>query len=281
MPLTDWERKVLKRIRDWENKLLDYEPNDFRLTYEKFLEQSFGMLPEKIQKKFFSVVDSWLFHFHSIIQGSQMQLEARERILSAGRIFNNNVEKIADLKTLKLDQLQYIAEQQMARHRFYSFVQGGLTGTGSTIFVGTDIPTMAIINLRVVQLIAMTYGFEINTPYEMMTSLKVFHTATLPPRFQKEGWNTLMDELEGYDRYFYNGEEDITDFAWVEPLVQQLVKAMVIIMFRKRIIQGIPFVSVAIGAGANVRFTKNVTEFAHKYYQLRFLKNKEVGNDEY
>jgi hypothetical protein len=281
MPLTDWERKVLKGIRDWENKLLQYEPNDFQLVYERYLERSFSILPEKIQKQFFSIIDSWLFHFHAIIQGSQTQIEARERILSAARVFNSHLEKISDLKTLKLDQLQYIAEQQMTRHRFYSLAQGGLAGTGSTAFLGSDIPAMAIINLRAVQLIATTYGFEINTPYEMMSSLKVFHTSTLPPRFQIEGWKVLMDEVRTYSHYFYEGNEDITDITWLEPLVLQLFKAIVIKLFQKKPVQGIPFVSIVIGSGVNYQFTKKVTDFAHKYYQLRFLIEKEVGNNEY
>jgi hypothetical protein len=281
MPLTDWERKVLKGIRDWENKLLQYEPNDFQLIYERYLERSFGMLPEKIQKQFFSIVDSWLFSFHALIQGSHTQIDTRDRILSAARVIHNDIEKISDLKALKLDQLQYIAEQQITRHRFYSLAQGGLSGTGNTAFLGTDIPAMAIINLRAVQLIATTYGFEINTPYEMMASLKVFHTATLPPRFQKEEWKVLMDEMRSYDHYFYEGNEDITDISWLEPFILQLFKAIVIKLFLKKPVQGIPFVSIALGAGVNYQFTKKVTDFAHKYYQLRFLMGKEVGNNEY
>ena len=135
---------------------------------------------------------------------------------------------------------------------------------------------MAVINLRVVQLIAMTYGFEVNTPYEMMTSLKVFHTATLPPRVQKEGWTSLMEDLEGNDEhYFYEGNEKITDITWLEQPVQQLLKALVITLFRKRVIQGIPLVSMAIGSGANFQLTRKVTDLAHKYYQLRYLKGKE------
>ncbi len=194
MPLSDRERNVLNQIRDWENNLLNYEANDFQLTYEKYLEHAFSLLPEAVQNQFFSMIDSWLFHLHGFIQGSQLQMDAKERILSSGRVFRKDLYQIEDLKKLDIDQLQYIAEQQIARHRFYSFAQGGLAGTGGTLLLGTDIPAMAVINLRVVQLIAMTYGFEVNTPYEMMTSLKVFHTATLPARLQKEGWVLLMEE---------------------------------------------------------------------------------------
>jgi hypothetical protein len=277
MPLTDREAKVLKEIRDWERNIQEFVPNDFQLTYEKYLQQSFSLLPEKIQRQFFSVIDSWLFHLHSIIQGSQLQMDAKERILSSGRIFQKDLAKIEDLKKLSIEQLQYIAEQQIARHRLYSFAQGGLAGTGGPLLLGTDIPAIAVINLRVVQLIAMTYGVEVNTPFEMMTSLKVFHTATLPPRLQSEGWNALMAELDGQeDFYFYEGNEEITDITWLEQPVQQLVKALVITLLRKKMIQGIPLVSIAIGAGANYQLTRKVTELAHKYYQLRYLREKEV-----
>jgi hypothetical protein len=276
MPLTDRETEVLNEIKEWENHLLNYEANDLQLTYEKYLDRSFSLLPEKIQQQFFSVIDSWLFHLHGMIQGSQIQMDAKERILSSGRVFNKELHQIEDLRKLNIDQLQYIAMQQIARHRLYSFTQGGLAGTGGTLLLGTDIPAMAVINLRVVQLIAMTYGFEVNTPYEMMSSLKVFHTATLPPRLQKEGWSSLMSEMRSSnDLYFYEGNEEISDVTWLEQPIQQLFKAMVITIFRKKLIQGLPVVSMAIGAGTNYQLTRKVTEFAHNYYQLRYLNQKE------
>jgi len=281
LPLTERETVVMNEIRSWEKNLLNYEANDFQLLYEKYLERSFSLLPEKVQKQFFYLIDGWLFHLHSIIQGSQLQMDAKERIVTSGRIFRKDIEKIADLRQLDIDQLQYIAEQQIAKHRLYSFAQGGLSGTGGTLLLGADIPAMAVINLRVVQLIAMTYGFEVNTPFEMMTSLKVFHIATLPPRIQKEGWASLMTELEAHEElYFYEGNEKITDITWLEQPIQQLFKAMVIMLFRKRAIQGIPLVSMAIGAGTNYQLTRKVTDFAHKYYQLRYLKEKEESYDE-
>lgn len=276
MLLTGREKKTLKEIQDWEKKLNAYEPNDFQLTFEKYLELSFRALPESIQEQFFSIVDNGLFHMNAIIQGSQIQMETRERILSTGRIFNNSLEEIKDLKKLKLDELQFIADQQIARHRLYSLVQGSLAGTGSPLFLGTDLPAMVIINLRVVQLIALVYGFEMNTPFELMTSLKVFYTSILPPVFKKDGWKKLKSELKMQNYYFYEGNEEISDIPWVEHIIQQLLKAIIILMLKKKTMKGIPFISLAIGAGANYRLTKRVTDFANKYYQLRFLQNKEV-----
>ena len=45
--------KVLKKYREWEKNCMNYEPNDFQLTYEKYFEQSFSLLPEKVREQFF------------------------------------------------------------------------------------------------------------------------------------------------------------------------------------------------------------------------------------
>ncbi|WP_075982565.1 EcsC family protein [Bacillus massilinigeriensis] len=282
MALTEREKSVLMNIKEWENRLFEYEANDFELMYEKYLEKSFSLLPEEIQTKFFTLLDQWLFYLHAIIQGSQLQVDARERILSAGRVFYADIESVDDLKKLNIDQLQYIAEQQIARHRFYSFAQGGISGTGGALLLGSDIPAIAIINLKVIQLIATTYGFEINKPYEMMTSLKVFHAATSPRRMKKSGWEQLIQEIDNQkEHYFYEGKEEITDISWMDQPLVHILKAFTILIFRKRSIKGVPFISMAIGAGTNYQLTRSVTDFAHKYYQLRYLLEKEQGLHEY
>lgn len=275
MSLTDREKNILQEIHDWEDKLYHHEANDFQLMYDKYLERSFQMLPEKVTVQIFSSLDNWLFHLHALIQGTELQQNAKERILANGRLFDNSIQSIEDMRTLSIDQLQYIADQHSARHRLYSFVQGGISGTGETVLLGLDIPGIAVINLRAVQLIAMAYGSEINTPYEMMTALKVFHTSILPVRLQSQGWQELKEEIPySDDRYFYEGNENLASVAWLEQLLNQILKGVAIILFRKKLIQGIPFVSMAVGAGVNYQLTKKVTDFAQKYYQMRYLIQK-------
>ncbi|MFD2446334.1 EcsC family protein [Bacillus sp. CGMCC 1.16607] len=275
---TERDQKLKNELMEWENKLFDYQPNDFELTYEKYIERAFSLLPDDIQTQFFSLLDEWLFHLHAFIQGSQFQMDAKERILSFGRIFNPQIETITDLRELEIDQLTYIVRQQVSRHRLYSFVQGGLSGTGGTMLLGADLPAMAVINLRAVQLIAMSFGYEVNTPFEMMTSLKVFHIASLPPRLQMAGWQELKSELNDAHEYFFEGNEKLTDVSWVEQPIKQLFKGLAILAFRRKLLKGIPFVSIAIGAGSNYYLTKKVTDFAQHYYQMRYLLNKQEND---
>lgn len=61
MSLTDREKAVLNNIREWESNLLNYEANDLELTYEKYLERSFSLLPEKVQSQFFLLLIAGCF----------------------------------------------------------------------------------------------------------------------------------------------------------------------------------------------------------------------------
>ncbi|WP_010678422.1 EcsC family protein [Bacillus timonensis] len=276
MGLSEREIQILTEIEKWSEQM-HHEQTDFEMTYDKWLESSLNLIPENIRTEFFSKLDNWLFHLHAMLQGSQFQMDARVRLIRSARIFNQEIEDISDLKELTIDQLTYLAENEIAKHRLYSFAHGGLSGTGGLLLLGTDIPAITVLNLRIVQLIAMTYGYEVNTPFEMMTSLKVFHAATLPKRMRYQGWEALIDEADGtiQNQYFYQGSEDLTDETWLELPLKHIVKAITISVLRKRVIQGIPLISMAIGAGMNYQLTRQVSDFAHNYYRLRLLKEKE------
>ncbi len=63
-----------------------------------------------------------------------------------------------------------------------------MSGSGGLLLLGSDIPAMTVINVRIVQLIAMSYGVEVNTPFEMMLALKVFNAGAMPKRLQGIAW---------------------------------------------------------------------------------------------
>ncbi|RLQ97940.1 EcsC family protein [Falsibacillus albus] len=275
MTWTKKDKQYWNEILQWEQSLFQYEANDFEKTYVKWIDQSFGLLPEEIQEQFFEKLDTWLFHLHSLLQGSQIQNDARERILTTARVFDSDIEAITDMRRLSIDKLRYIADQHAARHRVYSLVQGGIAGTGGPIALGTDFLVMALMNLRAIQLTAMAYGYEVQTPFEMMSSLKVFHVSTLPSRMKSSGWEDLKDHARNSYDYFYVGNEQLTNHTWLEEPLKQLLKAIFIQLFRKRLISGIPLISMAIGASVNYQLTRKVTTFGEKYYQYRYLFDKE------
>lgn len=276
MEWTERDEKIWSEIQAWEDRYFVYEPNDFNGAYEKWIETAFAKLKPALQKRVLDTIDTLLFHLHSLIQNSQFQLEARERLLNEARLFDSNIEVIPNLKRLTIDQLRYITGQHMARQRLLSFAQGGLTGTGGLFLLGIDFPAVIAMNLRAVQLIALNYGYEVGLPAEMMTSLKVFHTASLPKKLRHQSWIELEDEVyeKDFDPYFYEGPESLNNSLWLEHVMKQLSKAVMIQMLRKKMIQGVPLIGMAFGAGMNYQFSRQVTELAHQFYQKRHLMEK-------
>lgn len=274
------EWKAYKQIVDWEKNLNEYIPTDFERLFDKWLELSFEKLDQDVRDQFFKSMDNWLFQLHAFIQHSESQLNTIERLLKEARMFDEQIDQIADMKQLSIDQLTYLADQQISKYRVYSFTQGGLSGTGG-VLLGIDIPAMIMLNLRAVQNIALVYGYDVNIPFEMMTSLKVFHASTLPKRMRGTGWNRLIEEAhQTKDQYFYFYEdsEELTDETWLEQPLVQILKSIVIMMFRKKLIQGVPIIGMAIGASMNYKLSRQVTEFAHHYYKMRYLMEKQEEN---
>jgi hypothetical protein len=275
MPFTDREEQIWQEIKSWEQDFFTYEPTDFGRTYEKWASGQMDLLPYETQEKIGEYVDSVLFHIHALIQNSQFQLDMKKRLLSEARVFRDDIFEIEDLQKCTIDQLSYMADQQIARNRLLSLTQGGLAGTGGLLFLGTDFPAMIALGIRSVQSIAMHYGYDIQRPSEMMRSLKVYHSATMPKRYQQEKWEELMEEIrEEEDPIFYAGKDVVADISWVSQPIRQIAKTMAIMLLRKKLTQGLPIFGMALGAVMNYQQSRKITEIAHKFYQKRYLMEK-------
>lgn len=85
----------------------------------------------------------------------------------------------------------------------------------------------------------------------------------------------LLQELEQEDSYFYEGEEEVLKPASIEVVLKQILKTFSIYALRRKLFQGVPVLGIAIGSTVNYRLTRNVTEFANRFYQVRYLLEKE------
>ncbi|MBM7701212.1 EcsC family protein [Metabacillus iocasae] len=273
--LTNREQQLLSEIEQWEKSLQHYEATEMQVTYEQWLDRSLSLIPDDVLSTYLQKVDNWIFHLNGIIQGTQIHENAKIQILESSRVFNEDIKQLSEIKGLHLDQLSYICEQQLAKQRLYSLTQGALSGTGNILFLGADIPGLLVLNLHAIHVTAMSYGYEVNTPFEMMLALKVFHAATLPKRWQYEGWEHIKEEVtQDYDLFFYEGNERIVDKTWVEKVCTQLLKTILILVTKRKAYDRLPIISMAIGGGLNYRFTREVTDFAKKFYQYRSIMDK-------
>ena len=112
----DWTKRdetIWEDLQDWHQSFFEYEATDLENSYDKWVDQSIGLLPETIQVQFFEKVDSLLFHLNSLLRGSQLQSDASERILHAARSINVDIDTLTDMRKMPIDQLTFLAEQQI------------------------------------------------------------------------------------------------------------------------------------------------------------------------
>jgi hypothetical protein len=270
------QKAILNEISLWEQELQNDVRTDLGRTFDRWIERKLDEIPGSMKQIFFEKLDASFFNLHSFIQNSLIQQDAKKQILLSAKALNEEIFQINDLHKLHIDQLHYLADLQTSKHRLYSFIQGGLTGTGGILLTGIDIPIQTILNLRSIQMVSMCYGYEINNPYEMMTSLKVYHASLLPKHLQYNQWHELKKEIDSDDDifYFYEGKEDLSNRNSLEFIVKQVAKLSVLSLLKRKLVAGLPLVSIMIGAGMNYQHTRRITEFANKYYQYRFINDK-------
>ncbi|WP_411953650.1 EcsC family protein [Alkalibacillus sp. S2W] len=266
------EERVLVDLSRWEDELASYVSNDFEKMYEMWVQDQFQKLPKHVQQRFFNSVDQWLIYTYTFLQGTQMQQDAYDRLLQIGRTYDETINTIEDLSQLSIEKQTYLANQHVAKNRLYSFVQGGMAGSGGWFLLGVDVPLMVGLNLRTIQLIGTSFGYNMHNPIEMLLALKVFHAGALPKRLRYEAWQELKENVNEYDS-FMGEHEELTNPTWAEQPLKSIFKTLAIVLSRRKMIQGLPIVSVGIGAAVNYKTAKDVSEFATRFYQYRSIQS--------
>lgn len=263
-----------------------------RAIYEDILlwEEDFFQIPERQQQpgkplfhldgKSLELLDNLFFQFNLLMHSTKWHTSATEKLLDEGRNFDESIQTIGDMQRLPIQTLMYISKRRIDKEQIRALLQGGLSGTGNLFFLGLDLPSLLMLNLRAVQFIAMTYGYSVLHPAEMLLSLKVFYTATISKKDQYAMWKNLEEEAKMLNHpFFYEGSDKIIDNDWLQNQLKQIAKAFLIMMLRKKTIQGIPLLSIAMGAWLNYHFSNNVLEIADKFYAKRLLEKRAATDD--
>jgi hypothetical protein len=270
------------KLAQWEEKLYTYEPSQFSNALDVWVDKAFDLFPSETKELFFTQIDTWLFHLHGFIQQSSFQQQAAERILRMAQSYDEEIEVLEDIRSLSLAKKAFIAEQQIAKQKLYAVVQGGMTGTGKLSTLAVDIPAFAALNIRTTQLVAMSYGYRASTPLEMIKSLQLFYSATIPKKYQHERWQTLKTELgQDSDHYFDALSEKDHPTVWLQQPLMHLLKLLFVVIVGRKKTNSIPLVGMLTAAGTNYYWTKEVAEFSHFYYMMRhMIENGEMDNAE-
>jgi hypothetical protein len=270
--LSKAENYYMEKIEKWESELRNGRPNKILHLYSDSIDSALSYIPDMHKQKILHSFDTILFHLHAILFNSTFQRNTAQKLIHHARIHNESIFTLKDMKKLNIDQLQAIADKQIAHYRLLATGQGILASKHTGFLMG-DFLSILIINLRAVQVLASIYGRPADSPSEIMISLKVFCTGCLPYKQRMEAWVEIMGELEKEQQsFFYNGNDEMVPEKMLQTLLTELIK-LSFLQFYKGSHTG-----AVIGAAGNYHFTRNITEVAHHYYQKSYLLNKREEN---
>ncbi|GGK12524.1 hypothetical protein GCM10010965_01860 [Caldalkalibacillus thermarum] len=235
-------------------------------------------LPEEQKKTVVDMIDHLVIYIANFFHKHSNCEEIEKSIVMEARLFEPSLSSFDELPSVDFYRLQYIEQKFRSRYPLYALVEGGLAGTGHPLLLAIDFPALMSINLKMLHYVASAYGYSLKDPYEQIVLLKVLHAATLPGRHKRAAWQWLIDRHiqagQPRDLSLFGPEQSIIKEEWLETLVKQWVKAIVLYGLKKTTKKNLSLIGMVLGANMNYQWTKRVGQFASHFYRYRFLEER-------
>lgn len=255
--------KELKVIAEWEKE-------QHQLWFwEKIARLPFALLDKMTPRKVHEYLGKILDEVGSYIQYGGEYLINEKKILQKLSIQANQLAdqplQLTDVRDLPIQTMNDFAKSLMKSRKGFATVQGATTGIGGVFSLAIDIPTMLGLSLKVLQEMAITYGYHPHDKKERIFIVKCLQFASS----DAVGKKAILKQLSHYHKG--NPErESISELnGWRE----------VIATYRdsygwKKLFQLVPILGIVFGAFINRSAIEEVAETGHMLYRKRRVLEK-------
>lgn len=197
----------------------------------------------------------------------------RERILSELLRRDPALRSLDRLRSARLELLDEVAWSITRENRVAAALEGLGCGLGGPTLLLVDLPMLVLVNLNAVAAVATVYGFdpELEREREFMLALltggrEALRRLVAAERESEEEEGPLAEVL----RRHLTGNAALALHAAAGRMAAQLVRA--------KLLQLVPILGGAVGAGLNFRYTSLTVRTAVMAYRLRWLLRR-FGRD--
>jgi len=259
----DYLKYHLKLIEEWEKEQKDL------WIWEKIGRIPFTLLdkitPRLIQDKIGTMVNE----IGNFIQTGGQYLINEKSIMKKFHSLNPQIAEgelnLADIKQLPFSQMDKVSSDIKKSRTNMATVQGATTGVGGLFTLALDIPMLLALSLKVLQEIALCYGFN---PQEKAE--RIFIVKCLQFTYSDiVGKNAILDEISSFDEQKGSQQMMSQLEGWREVGFTYLDN-----MGWKKLFQMIPIAGIIFGAFLNRSTLKDVAETGIMLYSKRRLMEK-------
>lgn len=271
MTLSSYEKKAQEEVeayfRSAEDGLLGRVSKTFFKPVEVFAER---LVPDAVLEVAGNGVEAALKGIHAV---SDRTLDV-DAVLREARKHVEVVDSLADLRRQDLRVCDKVAEEVASRHGLVAALEGAGCGAGGLALLAADIPLLFGVAMRVVRQLGAAYGVDPFAPGEGVIALKVFELAcggTRDRYAELLQLDALKDELDGLEPQKRAEKAAVLATMIVS---REFVKRVVSMLVSRKLLQTVPIVGAAVGAGFNYLFVSDVAETARQVHRRRHLTDK-------
>jgi hypothetical protein len=256
-------RQALAEIEKWER-----EQNDLWF-WEKLGRLPFVLLdritPAAVQEKLGMAVDevsAYLEHGGTYLVRQEAIVERfRSRLHPEGA----NLHTAADLAALPLDVMDAVARELRDARATFAAVQGATTGIGGLFTLAIDIPLLIGTSLKVLQEMALCYGYQPEDKRERLFIVKCLQFSAS----DIVGKKAILEQLSHFDENPGRSQAIAQLQGWREVVVTYTEN-----FGWKKLFQMVPIAGILFGAYLNRSTVQDVAEAGMMLYRKRRIMQR-------
>ncbi|OAB39093.1 hypothetical protein PMSD_03945 [Paenibacillus macquariensis subsp. defensor] len=181
---------------------------------------------------------------------------------------NHSVEgtlTLQDVGNLPLALLDHVADDLISGRVKFAAAQGATTGVGGVFTIAADIPLVLGLSLKVLQELALCYGFDPTDKHERIFIVKCLQFSSA----DVVGKKAILEELAQFDDVEREGQVFSQLKGW-----QEVVTTYMDSFGWKKLFQLVPIAGIVFGSISNKATIEDVSEAGKMLYKKRRILRK-------
>ncbi|MCG7384596.1 EcsC family protein [Paenibacillus sp. ACRRY] len=233
-------KAIKQKIGDALNEVGQYVQNGGKFLVQK--KKVAKLLQEEAEKSGYSMAD----HTYRLEEDAEAEGTA----------------KIHSVENLPLEVLDRVADNITESRTKFAAAQGAATGIGGIVTIAADIPMVMGLSLKVLQEMALCYGYDPDDPQERIFIVKClqFSSADIV------GKKAIIDELAEYD----NPDKQVQVVSQMQGW-REVFNSYSESFGWKKLFQLIPIAGMVFGSVSNKNTIRDVAEAGKMLYKKRLI----------
>lgn len=266
----NYEQQAWHDITTWERRGPSFATRLGRLAAAPAELATNILVPKRVQDLIGDSLAGMLTTANDAVHRTVRPERLMQRLAEQG----HQLESHMQLRRHHLPLSDNLGLMESRSHIAVTTISGAATGLGGVALLAADVPALFAVNLRMVQSIALGYGYDLADPAERHYALHIFRVAAGDPRTRIG----LTQELAVVRGALTRGALDELATASAIATGMQTLRRMAakvgIEIAERKLLAMVPIIGAGIGAGFNYLFTHEVAATARMGYRKRWLMEK-------